>query len=251
MKSKTSVFDTGIFKNLLKRFWPVFLVYFIVLFTSLPGELARPYNGLGYRFSYQVLWQAVTGTKIAIFAGAGAAMCMFSFMYTQKGTGMIASLPVRRETVFVTSYIAGLVPIVAVNIIVFLFMLVYEASQGAVYPGFLMTWLLAVTLADIFYYSFACFAAQLTGSLIVLPAVYAILLMTCTVVEGCFIRLFDIFLYGYAPGSRKLGFLSPPAYFQQKVTVESNDISTITVQSNLWSAPSREWAYLRYTRSSG
>ena len=55
MKSKTSVFDTGIFKNLLKRFWPVFLVYFIILFLSLPGELARPYNGLGYRFSYQVL----------------------------------------------------------------------------------------------------------------------------------------------------------------------------------------------------
>ena len=224
MKSKTSVFDTGIFKNLLKRFWPVFLVYFIILFLSLPGELARPYNGLGYRFSYQVLWQAVTGTKIAIFAGAGAAMCMFSFMYTQKGTGMMASLPVRRETVFVTSYIAGLVPIVAVNVIVFLFMLVYEVSQGAVYPGFLFTWLAAVTLADIFYYSFASFAAQLTGSLIVLPAVYAILLMTCTVVEECFIKLFDIFLYGYAPGARKLSFLSPPAYFEQKVTVESNDM---------------------------
>ena len=223
MKSKTSVFDTGIFKNLLKRFWPVFLVYFIVLFTSLPGELARPYNGIGYRFSFQVLWQATTGTKIAIFAGAGAAMCMFSFMYTQKGTGMMASLPVRRETVFVTSYIAGLAPIVAVNVIVFLFMLVYEASQGAVYPGFLMTWLLAVTLADIFYYSFACFAAQLTGSLIVLPAVYAVLLMTCMVVEKCFIKLFDIFLYGYAPDGRKLGFLSPPVYFQEKVTVESND----------------------------
>jgi len=223
MKSKTSVFDTGIFKNLLKRFWPVFLVYFIIMFSSLPGVLARPYNGIGYRFSFQVLWQATAGIKIAIYAGVGVAMCMFSFMYTQKGTGMMASLPVKRETVFVTSYMAGLLPMIAVNIVTCLFALIYEASQGAVYPGFLLTWLFAVTLSDIFYYSFACFAAQLTGSLIILPAVYAVLLMTFTVVEECVTNLFDIFLYGYAPGSSKLSFLSPPVYFEQKVIVKTVD----------------------------
>ena len=55
MKSKTSVFDKGIFKNLLKRFWPVFLVYFIILVLSAPEELPGACAGRGYRFMYHVL----------------------------------------------------------------------------------------------------------------------------------------------------------------------------------------------------
>ena len=103
MKSKISCFDAGIARNLARRFWPLWAVYFAAMVVAFPLGLTSV-NIYSYaQANARVLECALQSVRVAIPAGAAMAMAMFSYMYSSRSVGMICSLPLRRETMYMTA----------------------------------------------------------------------------------------------------------------------------------------------------
>ena len=117
MKSKISCFDAGIARNLARRFWPLWAVYFAAMVVAFPLELTSVAIYSYAQANARVLECAMQSVRVAIPAGAAMAMAMFSYMYSSRSVGMICSLPLRRETMYMTALLCGLVPMLIADVI--------------------------------------------------------------------------------------------------------------------------------------
>ena len=212
MKSKMSFYNTGLGKNLLKRFWPLWLLYFLMLMVELPFDIA----GSGFeKWSYpigineHILKSGVNTALLSAFACVIVVMAMFSHLYSARSCGLAASLPVRRETVFATACLTGLVPMLLADAACFGVTALLYAGSEYVKLSSLGTWLAAAVLANVAFYGMAVFCAMLTGSIVVLPLVYAVLNVAAFAVEAVATELLGLFLYGFASRSPALLPLSP------------------------------------------
>ena len=188
MRSKTSFFNSGIAKNLLRRCWPLWLGYFGVLLLALPvavfnlDETSRSYV---FRVTQNIL---SSGKTVAVYVSFAysilVAMCTFSFPYSTRSCGMISSLPVRRETVFLTAYLTGLAPMLLADLLVMLLTALLAAGNPVISLSLLLQWLALVVMGNICFYGFAVFCAMLTGSIVILPAVYVVLNLAAFVAES-------------------------------------------------------------------
>lgn len=211
MKSGTSFFNSTLFKKNLSRYWPVWALYAIVWIYALPVRcitiVSRNQLWMGESPVKQV--QAFAndipdllegfGTFMAFAFGVLAAMGVFSYLYNNRAAGMIHSLPVRREGLFLTNYLSGLVCLLGPNVLVWLLTLGAEGLCSGYVDLYTVTiWLAAQSGMCIFFYSFAVFCAMFTGSLLALPAFYGILNFLAAFLMTLFDVLFEPFLYGYA-----------------------------------------------------
>jgi len=211
MKSGTSYFEPTLFKKNLTRYWPIWVLYTLIWFYALPMRcmmvVSRNQAWMGETPLKQVQTFANQipdllegfGTFMAFSFGVLVAMAMFSFLYNNRAAGMIHSLPVRREGLFLTAYLSGLVCLLAPHLLVWLCTLGAEGlCSGYVDLYTVSLWLAAQSGMCLFFYSFAVFCAMFTGSLLALPAFYGILNFLAVVMMLLFDVLFEPFLYGYA-----------------------------------------------------
>ena len=211
MKSGTSYFNTTLFKKNLTRYWPIWALYALVWLYALPMRcimvVSRNQAWMGETPIKQVQTFANQipdmlegfGVFMAATFGVLAAMAVFSYLYNNRAAGMIHSLPVRREGLFLTSYLSGLVFLLAPNALVWLLTLGAEGlCSGYVNLYTLSLWLAAQCGMCVFFYSFAVFCAMFTGNLLALPAFYGILNFLALVLMFLFDVMFEPFLYGYA-----------------------------------------------------
>ena len=214
MKSKTSLFDPGLFRHLLRRFWPLFLGYFVLLVLLLPVSLpgvTDPYvpDGFNLGFVYEVLGRCSASVVLSFGAGVCFAGAMFHFLFQSRSCGMIHSLPLRRETIFTTAWLAGLLPMLLADLLVMLITWLLNLEGGVRVFEALAAWLWATVLANLFYYHFAILCAQLTGNLVILPLVYVVLNFTAFAVTNCADELLCTLLYGVAFRGGYLAWASP------------------------------------------
>ncbi len=214
MQSRTSYFNKAIFLNTLKRFWPLWFVYLAIWLIVLPAVQAVNYydHSSVYSIYRDVLDTAQYG---GIIIGMGysilAAMAVWSFMYNSKTMSGVACLPVRREGVFFSVTLAGLLPAIVSNILVFgLAMLVHVGRGYASVIAYDALGFAVVSMMLIFFYGFAILCAQLTGNLVALPLVFLVLNFTAVMVESIVNYLLDVIVYGVSFGSYSLAFYLSP-----------------------------------------
>ena len=131
MQSRTSYFNKAIFLNTLKRFWPLWLAYFAVWTLVLPVTSAVNYLGDVWRVQRDVLEiSQQAGIIVNLGYGALAAMAVWSFMYNSKTMSGVACLPIKREGVFLSVTLAGLIPAIVANHMDA--QLVHEAAIGKI-----------------------------------------------------------------------------------------------------------------------
>jgi ABC-2 type transport system permease protein len=218
MQSRTFPFNKMLFLKTLRRSWPVWAVYFAVWFLMVPAAVNAALR-YGAVYIEDVIYSTVQycGTAVGAVAAIAAVMAAWSFMYTARSAGAVACLPVSRGGVFLSVSLAGLVPFVAVNVLIALL----TAGTGAIYGVSLFAcaakWLGAVTLELLYYYGFALLCAQLTGNLVVLPIVTAVLNFTVYVVELLVRAVLGVFVYGIPSGACTLVPLSPPVLLLMNV----------------------------------
>lgn len=194
------LFYPTLWRKNMARFWPIWAVYFAGWFLVMPMEL---WNG-AYRRDQD--WFAVNGvlswaaepTVVVTFLFALlSAMAVYSYLYQTKSAGMIHALPVRREGLYLTSYVSGLsltlLPMLAVALITAL----AELAAGCFHGAALGYWMLSQFCCILFFFSFASFCAMFTGHILALPAFYAILNFLAAVVEWLVDNLFISLLFGY------------------------------------------------------
>ena len=220
MKSGTSLFNKSISLDLLKRCWPVWTCWFVVLIFMLPVSIFSGLSQAEYWDAWHMpvdLWieekVLESGCFLAMLSfGASiiAVMAMFSFLYNSRTCNMMCSLPVKRETLFTTAWLTGIVPMAAAEVIVALITMI--AFPGTVTPALALRWLGLVLMGNIGFYGFGSFCAMLTGSLFILPLVYGVLSLTATVAEASVMGILSDLVFGGAFGASKLTIFSPIAY---------------------------------------
>ena len=158
MKSKTSLFNQGVSLNLLKRYWPLWAGYFVLLLLVTPVALSGRVDRLapGEMLNYTLLSTGVDVVYISMVVGVLAAMAMFNYLYSTKSCGMMNMLPIRRETMFITAFLTGLVPMLAADVLVMLITALFYGGR-LVYFKTLLLWLAMAVMGNVSFYGFAVF----------------------------------------------------------------------------------------------
>ena len=131
MKSKTSSFNTTIFKKNLTHHWPIWIVYLCYLIVVVPLSIwlyaNNESNYIGNvpltQKQYYVIGSALAGagSVIPVFiAAAAAALAVFSYLYNPRNANMIHSLPLDRRELYITNYVSGFVFLFVPELIAFI-----------------------------------------------------------------------------------------------------------------------------------
>lgn len=223
MKSKISCFNAGIAKNLLRRFWPLWLGYFLALLLvpfTLYGKL-RDFNptvdlspGLDFMLGN------LRGFMLFLCFGAAvlAAMAVFSFLYNTRSCGQFNSLPVTRTCLFFSVFLTGALAFFAADLLACAITALLCLS-GYLSFGSVMDFFAVLVFSKTFFYSFAAFCAMLTGSLLILPCVYVVLNFSFFVAELCIRDILSKVIYGLNASDLHLTFLSPLIFMVKKLDV--------------------------------
>ena len=222
MKSKTSLFSPGLSRNILSRFWPLWLIYLGLLLVQLPVAISGYVSqGISARYTMECILQlAVDVAGYAMAASLLSVMAVFSYLYSKRSCSLINSLPVRRETAFVTACLTGLMPLLLAEVLTWLISLGVFAGSETALPEYLNSWLLAALLSTLASYGFALFCAMLTGHILVLPVLFLVLNTAVYVLEALVQTLLNTLVYGYEGGT-SISRLSPLPYAGKALRVIS------------------------------
>ncbi len=246
MKSKISFFNAGIFKSMLKRFWPLWTAYFAVWFMCLPLPLLVA-RLQGVKESAVTVVTAAMKTSVEASVVSGflmgilAAMAVFGFLYNSRSCGMIASTPVRREAVFCSAYLAGALPVLAANLFIAVLNWLFTLSSGI--EGACIFKMNAILFAVnsmefLIFFSISAFIAMLTANIVALPVLYLIFNFVFLGMEYVVRMLYGMFIFGYSDHPDcVLEFMSPLIYLFTRIGINVN-ISTESAAVSLtnWSA---------------
>ena len=198
MKSKTSFFNCGLFKSNLKRFWPVFAVYFAVLLLCMPMDMhSYSVDGAAIAFTVRDYIEDLAYFINPLMALA-VGMCVFGFMFNQRSCGMIASLPVKRGSVFATALISGIVPVLVINLVIALLSaipLIGTPDDFGIKA--LVIWFAVTSMKYVFFLGFAAIVAVITGNVVAFPAFYVIFNFLAVGIESAVREILHVFVFGF------------------------------------------------------
>lgn len=185
MPSKTSFCNGTEFRKCLSRWWPLWVIYSVILFILLPGVLLNartttPYMTTPYVSTEQIGYLSnviLSETQMllpltAFCAGLLAAAAMFGYLYTPRGAGLAASLPIRRGCMFRTHLLAGLLMLLSAEAVIFGLAVLIEATRFGLVIEPLLIWLGILALETVVFYGIAVLCAMFTGHVVMLPCLY-------------------------------------------------------------------------------
>lgn len=237
MKSRTSFFNFGIYRNIIRRTWPLWAAYFLCWFFPMPLiTLVERMESTGTVpasvFLPSYLSDGLNGTLMDASAISGfvvailAAYAVFSFLHTARGSGLIASLPVRREAVFTSAYMAGLIPVIVINLIIAV--INAAATIGAKVSFSVVVsanafWLVINTMEYVCFYGIAVIIAMITANNVALPVLYGIFNFLIVGMATVICSIFSEFIFGYSSNASAFEFTSPLVMLSRMDKLVSDD----------------------------
>ena len=237
MNSSRLSFNTAIARNTLRRCWPLWAAYLGFLLVTFPLPLLSEIRTARERsevillyvcreqIAQMAVFQALAGMAVAVLT----VMLLFGYLYNGRGNTLMNSLPVRRESLFLTLYLTGLIPMLLCELLVMGLTMLMTAAYDIGTVWFLR-WFACAALGFLAFYGFALFCAMLTGNVLVLPAVYVVLNFTVIGFETCMRELLSNLIFGMTPGKMRLSFLSPPAKLSQDLKVVTSYPETVRLE---------------------
>ncbi len=173
MRSGTSFFDWTLFKKNVTRFWPIWASYLTIWIFVMPVNfLMMDINNAGGLEIVDIASASWAHLWFSLFYGCFSAMAVLSHLYSPRSANFYGTLPVRREGIFLTQYLAGLSFVVVPNILVAaLTLLTFAGTPGAL--GAVLVWLTVGCGVYFFFYTLAVLCGMLVGHILALPAFYA------------------------------------------------------------------------------
>ena len=200
MTSIKSLFNFGIYKNILKRFkWGGFL-YFILLFLTGPFAILND-GYFGSNPNPEILEQNYIGFPIflALIVPTIFAVLCFRDVHSSKQGIFSHSLPITRLENYITTVLAGLtltfVPVL-LNAVIYLIMSI--TTFGHIIPIWsVFVWLFSNFAIIFIMFSFAGFTAFLTGHTAAHIAINVLLHVTPLVIALGIVLVSELFLFGF------------------------------------------------------
>lgn len=214
MTSKTSCFNSGLMRRSLLKgapLWGLWLLFWLLL---LPVYLLTRQDLVPFELT-RCLFDClvVAGTFGVFFYGLAVAWLQFAWLYRTRSAYHYASLPIRRETQFVSRYLSGLlfhlVPALAVTLLT----MAAGAAKGenVVLPA--LIFLACSTLMFLFYYGLAVFCAHLTGHVAAMPVLYLIANFLAPVLEYVLLLVADALIFGLSANQHLWPLWLSPLYY--------------------------------------
>lgn len=228
MRSKTSCFNGTLFRKNLSRYWPLWgLASFIGALFPLAMLVNLLHSGFDFwtplettQAYYNVLSYGVP--VISIVYAVLCAMAVWNYLYNARSVGLMHTLPIRREGLFVTNVLSGLVmmaiPYAVTGVLIVLVSLLYGGFEPV---GVLVT-ILGVAGESIFFFGLATFCAFIVGNVFMLPALYGLLNFLAVLTDFTVNLLAQGFCFGLNSSySGTVEWLSPVVYLMQQVRPDS------------------------------
>ena len=225
MRSKTSCFNSTLFRKNLSRYWPLWgLASFGGAMFPLAMLLELLHNGFRFwspletrQAYYTVLSYGVP--VISIVYAILCAMAVWNYLYNARSVGMMHTLPVRREGLFVTNVLSGLtmmaIPYAVTGVLLVLVSLLFGGFEPV---GVLVT-VLGVMGESLFFFGLATFCAFIVGNVFMLPALYGLLNFIAVLTDFMVNLLAQGFCFGLNSSySGTVEWLSPVVYLVQKIS---------------------------------
>ena len=217
MKSRISCCNAGLLRRTLLRGAPLWGLWTLGGLLLLPLHLLSLFRVDSRETTEYLLGITQVGTVLVFGYGLLVAWYLFAYLYNTRTAYHYGSLPLRRETQFLTRYLAGLLFHLVPAAVIALLTILVTALQGANCLAASGTFFAATSLVYLFYYSLAVLIAQLVGHIAALPVLYVVLNFTSVVVETILAGVIRTFTFGMASGQNLWpDWLSPLFYSLQK-----------------------------------
>ena len=218
MKSKISCCNAGLLRRSVLRGAPLWGLWLLGGLIVLPFHLLSMETLADFEGAAWILTTNQWVSSLLVFGyGLLVAWYQFAWLYRTRSAYHYGSLPLRRETQFLTRYLSGLLFHVAPAAVVSLLALLVAALRGANCAAAVGALFSSTTLAYLFYYSLAVLLAQMVGHTAALPVLYVVLNFTSVVVETILSEVIRTFPFGMASGQNLWpNWLSPVFYTLEK-----------------------------------
>ncbi|MBR4545057.1 MAG: ABC transporter permease [Oscillibacter sp.] len=229
MKSKTSFFNKTLYVKNLTRYWPLWgltaffgaLIPISGIMMYLDGELHNLdaldwaevyYGGVSYFAPLALLFYSIL-----------CAMAVWSYLYNARSVGMMHTLPISREGLFLTNFLSGLtmvaIPWVVVAVLCVILMLISKSFSAV--P--LLVTILCVFGEGVFYFSSATAAAFVTGNAFALPLLYFLFHFLAPMLDFLITQFSSNMIFGLQSRvyTGVVDWLSPTVYIMKNVRPNS------------------------------
>lgn len=225
MRSKTSCFNGTLFRKNLSRYWPLWgLASFGGAMFPLAMLLELLHNGFRFwspletrQAYYTVLSYGVP--VISIVYAILCAMAVWSYLYNARSVGMMHTLPIRREGLFVTNVLSGLTMMAIPYAVTGVLLVLVTMLFGGFEPMGVLVTVLGVMGESLFFFGLATFCAFIVGNVFMLPALYGLLNFIAVLTDFMVNLLAQGFCFGLNSSySGTVEWLSPVVYLVQEIS---------------------------------
>lgn len=225
MRSKTSCFNGTLFRKNLSRYWPLWgLASFGGAMFPLAMLLELLHNGFRFwspletrQAYYSVLSYGVP--VISIVYAILCAMAVWSYLYNARSVGMMHTLPIRREGLFVTNVLSGLTMMAIPYAVTGVLLVLVTMLFGGFEPVGVLVTVLGVMGESLFFFGLATLCAFIVGNVFMLPALYGLLNFIAVLTDFMVNLLAQGFCFGLNSSySGTVEWLSPVVYLMQKIS---------------------------------
>ena len=192
MRLKISLFDKTCLKKNLTRFAPAWGLYSLGLLMLLVTQLEvdRPANFVSSIASTLESMGAVNFGYALV-----CALLLYGDLYNARMCNAIHAMPLRRETLFFTNVLSGLLFSLIPNLGMMLLSLAAVPEGWAVY----LLWLAAMVLQYLFFFGLATLCAYITGQRFAMALVYGLVNFFGVIASWLIDTMYIPLLYGVVP----------------------------------------------------
>ena len=221
MRSKTSCFNAAVYRKALSRWWPLWAGAALILFFYLPFSMAniRLHGMYGDMDAAQTVYEiAVSSTDslplITCLYGLVFSAATFGYLFKTRSASMMAALPLKREGVFCSHFLAGLTMLLSSGLLAALLAAGFTLSKGQQDLTGVLAWLGVYAAQTVTFYGIGVFCAMLTGQALVLPCLYVLVNFGGAILSALLGFMAQLLLVGVPRGQtlsvfRWLTYLSP------------------------------------------
>ena len=186
MQSKTLCFNRTLFRKNLTRFWPLWAVpsfvgalFPLAMLTQLIRYGVDGLLGTGNHsaLEFTSIYYDVVSYAVPILSLCYAilvALATWSYLFNNRSTGLMHTLPIRREGLFLTNFLSGMTMMLVPYVVTGALCVIISICYGFFEPVGVLVTILCVIGESLFYFSSATAVAFVTGNLFALPVLYFI-----------------------------------------------------------------------------
>ena len=159
---------------------------------------------------------------ISIVYAILCAMAVWSYLYNARSVGMMHTLPIRREGLFVTNVLSGLTMMAIPYAVTGVLLVLVTMLFGGFEPMGVLVTVLGVMGESLFFFGLATLCAFIVGNVFMLPALYGLLNFIAVLTDFMVNLLAQGFCFGLNSSySGTVEWLSPVVYLVQKISPNS------------------------------